>query len=292
MTITLYNNSAEPSRVDKTPYLSGGTVMTKGVRLMEHCSIDAPTLIIAASERPAFNYCYIQEFSRYYFAKPAVWLGNNCWSIYCEEDYVMSIKAQLLTKKGLFSRAADVGKFNMIIDTKVVAEQSTIDDISYQDAIVDPELDDQMHPKYRGFDIQSSATLSDHIIYSTMTTPKDITYILDAVLTESNSQDGTYTPIIITPEFNPLIDPPEFTGHLAKSFLRIGFRAHGSLSESTKLYANGSEVQTQRQSVGAGIYEYTATLSTSSETTFPLVIEIVHTKGDITKSYLFTLTGG
>lgn len=73
--LTLYRYSDAIRRVNKSLYLTGGTALT-GDEVMPNQSLSDLSVIISNSGSPTYNYCYIQEFNRYYFITNVSWLGG------------------------------------------------------------------------------------------------------------------------------------------------------------------------------------------------------------------------
>lgn len=92
--MTLYKNTAESNRVDKTSYLTKVTDVYGTLR--EETSITSPSFNIEYSKVPDFNYIYIPKFSRYYFVTGITSVDNNLWRISCSVDVLMSYKSYIL----------------------------------------------------------------------------------------------------------------------------------------------------------------------------------------------------
>ena len=118
--ITLYRNSAEPNRVDKSSYLT--EVQTISGVLREETSILAPILTLELSTRPNANYCYIPQFNRYYYITDIVSVRNNLWEISLSVDVLMSHKAQLLNCVAFIDRNEDYFAPNSIDNERVVRQ--------------------------------------------------------------------------------------------------------------------------------------------------------------------------
>ena len=118
-TITLYKNSAEVNRVDKTDYLTFiGTLTGK---LRDRASIVNPTLTIQMSGVPNFNYIRIPKFNRYYYVTDIVSIVTNVWEVSLEVDVLMSFKTGILSCNGFVDR----NEFNRnpyIVDNKILLE--------------------------------------------------------------------------------------------------------------------------------------------------------------------------
>lgn len=118
--ITLYRNSAEPNRVDKSDYLT--TVQTISGVLREETSILAPIIKLELSSRPNANYCYIPQFGRYYYITDIVSIRNNLWELTLSVDVLMSHKEAILSSKGFVERN-EFASNPLLIDKKRVIEQ-------------------------------------------------------------------------------------------------------------------------------------------------------------------------
>lgn len=119
MTIELYQNTADPRRVDKTSYLS--LVQSVDGTLREESSVVNPIIMIETisntqgivtefgdpvdangnpisydyqigTELPAYNYAYIEEFHRYYFVTEIVSVRYGLWRLVLKCDTLMSFK--------------------------------------------------------------------------------------------------------------------------------------------------------------------------------------------------------
>lgn len=88
--INLYQNSAEPNRVDKSSFLT--SVATLSGALREECSIVNPSIMIEQTTLPSFNYVYISIFNRYYFVTGITSVRYGLWRIELKVDPLMSWK--------------------------------------------------------------------------------------------------------------------------------------------------------------------------------------------------------
>lgn len=88
--ITLYQNSAEPNRLDKTKYLKDIGKIFGTFR--EPTSLTNPTITIQQDGVPTFNYIYIPTFNRYYYVTEITSLRKGLWQIDCTVDVLMSYK--------------------------------------------------------------------------------------------------------------------------------------------------------------------------------------------------------
>lgn len=94
------------------------------IELKDVTNIYNPTLIISArwtnganlGNPAAFNYCYIPDFSRYYFIKQWTWI-NGRWQCDCEVDVLASFKTEIGNTTAYILRSAS-NYDSRIIDSK------------------------------------------------------------------------------------------------------------------------------------------------------------------------------
>lgn len=89
--VKIYKNSSAPDYFDKV--LSGET--TVSCEFKAPVDVENPTIYISASAAyDGYNYCYIEEFGRYYYMKA---IGGNSQTITyeCHSDPLMSFKSQI-----------------------------------------------------------------------------------------------------------------------------------------------------------------------------------------------------
>lgn len=125
---TLYKNSAEIHRVDKTNYLEKvGTI--DGV-FRDNTSITNISINIEYDRLIDFNYVYIPSFNRYYYVTDITLINYGLYEISLSVDVLMSYKDALYNCKGFIDRNEFTNNPN-IVDTKRVIEQGVdIEDIS------------------------------------------------------------------------------------------------------------------------------------------------------------------
>ena len=89
MIITFYNNLSERKVIEKTlinAFDLSGT-------LREATSITNPIITVeSTSAIVGYNYCYIPDFSRYYFVVDVKSMRNNLWAVTLKVDVLMSFK--------------------------------------------------------------------------------------------------------------------------------------------------------------------------------------------------------
>lgn len=123
-TVTVdFLNTNKARNSTKVPSLE---VTTQTVCLLkEQTSVITPTLIIQGDEStfagkqfPDYNYCYIEDFHRYYFIANITSISALVWKIDCEVDVLASFRTEILATKA-FIQYAQVGYNNMIPDTRL-----------------------------------------------------------------------------------------------------------------------------------------------------------------------------
>lgn len=118
MTVKFYNTASDPRVLNK--YLTDETTLNN-VQITDVTSVDSPTLKLDLSANSLNrNYCYIQEFGRYYYLGDAQVINGNHLEIDCKCDVLMSFKPAILA-------------------AEVIAERSSS---SYDNYMVDPVVSD------------------------------------------------------------------------------------------------------------------------------------------------------
>lgn len=117
--VILYQNNAEPYRVDKSDNLTA--VRTLNGALREDTSITDLSITFEMETIPDFNYIYIPIFNRYYFINDIRSIRYKIWEISASVDVLMSYKDAILNCVGFVDR--NQLEFNSdIIDKKRVVE--------------------------------------------------------------------------------------------------------------------------------------------------------------------------
>lgn len=110
MDVTLYINASDNKRVNKE--LSGAKPYTCTFR--REVSIDQPVIEITTSDDiRGYNYVHIPMYGRYYHAKVSAG-PNNCYTLTCKSDPLMSFKGDFLLKEAIIKRSASL--YNLYMD--------------------------------------------------------------------------------------------------------------------------------------------------------------------------------
>ena len=100
--LTLYKNSAENNRIDKTEYLTSVGEITGYLR--NETNIINPSIIIEYDKVIDFNYVYISTFNRYYFVTNITSVRTNLWRLDMSCDTLMTYKETILNYECYVSR--------------------------------------------------------------------------------------------------------------------------------------------------------------------------------------------
>ena len=94
MNITLYVNSSEKNKINKTKT----SVATLEGSIKGESSIINPTILIEYNNPTAFNYVYIDAFNRYYFVNDVVVVRNNLLRVSLTVDVLESFATAILNQ--------------------------------------------------------------------------------------------------------------------------------------------------------------------------------------------------
>lgn len=83
---------SERERINKT--LGSSLELTGALR--GESSVINPSFLIEDSNPSLYNYCYIEDFGRYYFITNITSVRTGIWKIDCAVDVLMSFKSQIL----------------------------------------------------------------------------------------------------------------------------------------------------------------------------------------------------
>lgn len=112
--ISTYYNESPANKVDKniTEIAYGTGVLRDG------CSIIDPIILfeteLTADTMTKINYCYIEEFGRYYYITNIFSVTNDLWELHLHVDVLMTYREQLRKQSAIVSRQTN--KRNMYVD--------------------------------------------------------------------------------------------------------------------------------------------------------------------------------
>ena len=119
MTITLYKTSDENSRVVKT--LTDNISMTGNI--VEETNVISPSILISNIENIAsYNYCFITEFSRYYYIKEIISVRNGIWRLNLRVDVLMTYSDGIKNLNAIVMRQQN--QVNLLLDDGYIPIQA------------------------------------------------------------------------------------------------------------------------------------------------------------------------
>ena len=123
MKVILYSSSEEAKSFPKS--LSNGSELVGNLR--DECDIINPVIsIVGMKPNDTFNYCYIPEFSRYYFITDKKVITTSVVEISLHEDVLQTWSKYILQQEGVVLRN-EFEYDNMLIDeTVLIKDTNTI----------------------------------------------------------------------------------------------------------------------------------------------------------------------
>ena len=112
MNIKFYYNSSEKNKIGKS--LSKTLILTGN--LHEECSVINPVILVEGKNLIDYNYCYIDEFKRYYFITDIVSVRTNLWRISLSVDVLESFKNDILKLSCIIDKQQNQSYSNYIND--------------------------------------------------------------------------------------------------------------------------------------------------------------------------------
>lgn len=111
MEIKIYKTNDDNRVINKTLEL----LKTKNVILKDNVNISSPVFILKYDKLlfENMNYCYIDEFKRYYYIVNKECLDSNHYSISLSCDVLMSFKDSFINKPMLINRTSIKAKSNL-----------------------------------------------------------------------------------------------------------------------------------------------------------------------------------
>lgn len=149
VTLTLYNNSSEPNRVDKTEYLTPASPASLFGTFKAPFNLTHPTVLITRPHLSIFNYVLIKfpttigRQDRYYFVTSMTAINADLFEVDLELDVLMTYKSAIADCTAFVERN-EFEYNNLLIDEKRVIEAGIeISDIQISNNIlVDSNIDD------------------------------------------------------------------------------------------------------------------------------------------------------
>jgi hypothetical protein len=122
MKIILYTTADENIKVNKTLNNSKELYGT----LREECSVINPIIEIESVNISNYNYCYIEDFNRYYFIIDIIAVNNKFWKITLHCDVLMSyadsikkLEAKILRNTNEYNLMLEDNQLNRYVDDRI-----------------------------------------------------------------------------------------------------------------------------------------------------------------------------
>lgn len=123
--VILYNNKADKRVVDKTSYIT--TFKSLRGNFKDEVDLLNPTFTIESNIVPNCNYCYIEDFNRFYYIDSIKVIRNNLYFISCKVDVLMTYRIFITKSTQYVSRQENT--YNELLVDKYV---SFSEDYEYQ----------------------------------------------------------------------------------------------------------------------------------------------------------------
>lgn len=101
--LKLYNYSDAIKRVNKSSVLPVVYTSLTGDQVDEVQSLSDVEIIIASVNAPTFNYCYIQEYNRYYFITNITWICGTAFQLSMHVDVLFTYYSKFTTMNALIA---------------------------------------------------------------------------------------------------------------------------------------------------------------------------------------------
>lgn len=123
MIVTLYSSNEEVKSFPKA--LSNGVDLAGNLR--DECDIINPVIsIVGMKPNDTFNYCYIPEFSRYYFITGKKVITTSVVEISLHEDVLQTWSKHILQQEGVVLRNEFEYDSMLIDETVLIKDTNTI----------------------------------------------------------------------------------------------------------------------------------------------------------------------
>lgn len=114
--VIFYSNKADKRVVNKSSYITRYDTLRGNFK--DEVNLLNPTFIVESKEVPTCNYCYIEDFRRYYYINDIKVIRNNIYSISCSVDVLMSYKQYITNSTQYVSRQENTYN-ELLVDDKV-----------------------------------------------------------------------------------------------------------------------------------------------------------------------------
>lgn len=118
--VILYNNKADKRVVDKTSYIT--TFKSLRGNFKDEVDLLNPTFTIESNIVPNCNYCYIEDFNRFYYIDSIKVIRNNLYFISCKVDVLMTYRI-FITKSNQYVSRQENTYNDLLVDNMVTFEE-------------------------------------------------------------------------------------------------------------------------------------------------------------------------
>lgn len=118
--VILYNNKADKRVVDKTSYIT--TFKSLRGNFKDEVDLLNPTFTIESNIVPNCNYCYIEDFNRFYYIDSIKVIRNNLYFISCKVDVLMTYRI-FITKSTQYVSRQENTYNELLVDNMVTFEE-------------------------------------------------------------------------------------------------------------------------------------------------------------------------
>lgn len=114
--LILYRTMDSANVINKTLY----RMKDFPIKLKEKFSLSSPSINLRITDDFPIhecNYCYLEEFNRYYFIHDIQLLSDDVYKLVMECDVLESFKADILNSRGEIEKRVDVGDYSQFSTT-------------------------------------------------------------------------------------------------------------------------------------------------------------------------------
>lgn len=127
-------NNSENNKINKS-VISGETLTGT---LKNESDVINPSVLIAAENPTDYNYCYIEEFKRYYYITDITSVRSGIWQLNLKSDPLMSFKTQILACSGILDETTNIGAQKYLNGRNwITLEKSKTDIVNFSSGLND-----------------------------------------------------------------------------------------------------------------------------------------------------------
>lgn len=103
MEIVLSVNNSENNKIQKD--ITTGETLSGTLR--NESNVINPVILISAENPTNYNYCYIEEFKRYYYIKDFTSVRTGIWQLFLQCDVLMSFASEILACSAILNETTE-----------------------------------------------------------------------------------------------------------------------------------------------------------------------------------------